>query len=384
MSHGGAWRLTSVPERLARRPTAPRIWLLGMAAGTLGALPQALRAYAQEPHDFFFNLALELVPYSAWALLGPLVLAVFQRVPLEGPRLARHLGVLLVAGAGLAWIHVVLLAPAMAVLLQWSARGVSFLEGLRDLLLARGAVAYLEYLLFLAAWTALRAGRRLRERELAESRLAARLAESRLQALRAQLDPHFLFNTLNAVTGLVRQQRNPEAVEALVELGHLLRASLEGRGDHEVTLEEELELVRRYLGIEQLRFGDRLEVRLEPEPGTLRARVPALILQPLVENAIKHGTARRATRGHIHVLAERRGDRLRLEVRDDGPGLQSGGAGGTGIGVANTRDRIQQLHGEEYGLTLMDLPEGGVLARVELPFVESRTQLSHEEGQGRE
>ncbi|MFP2924181.1 sensor histidine kinase [Pyxidicoccus sp. 3LG] len=352
-----------------------RIWLLGIAVGTLGALPHALRAYAQEPRDFLFKLALELVPYSAWALLGPLILSVFQRVPLEAPRLVRNLGVLLVAGAGLTWIHVLLLSPAMAVLLQWSSRGISFLEGTRDLLLARGAIAYFEYLLFLAAWTALRTARRLRERELEESRLAARLAESRLQALRAQLDPHFLFNTLNAVTGLVRQQRNPEAVEALVELGHLLRASLEGRGDHEVALEDELELVRRYLGIEQLRFGDRLEVHLEPEPDTLRARVPALILQPLVENAIKHGTARRATRGHIHVRSERRGDRLRLEVRDDGPGLRSGGAGGTGIGVANTRDRIRQLHGESYGLTLEDLPEGGVLARVELPFTdEERTR----------
>ncbi|MCP3142400.1 sensor histidine kinase [Pyxidicoccus xibeiensis] len=370
MSNGGAGETGGTPERSVRQPATLKVWALGMAAGTLGALPHALRAYAQEPHDFLFKLAVELVPYSAWALLGPVILAVFQRVPPEGPRLARHLGVLLVAGAGLAWLHVLLLAPAMAVLHQWSERGVSFLAGLRDLLLARGAVAYFEYLLFLAAWTALRSARRLRERELAESRLKTRLAESRLQALRAQLDPHFLFNSLNAVTGLIRQQRNPEAVEALVELGHLLRASLEGRGDHEVSLEDELDLVRRYLGIEQLRFGDRLEVRLEPGPDTLRARVPALILQPLVENAIKHGTARRATRGHIHVRSERRGDRLRLEVRDDGPGLRAGGGGGTGIGVANTRDRIRQLHGNEYGLTLEDLPEGGVLARVELPFDE--------------
>ena len=360
-----------------------RVWALGMAAGTLGALPHALRAYAQDPRDFLFKLALELVPYSAWALLGPLVLAVFHHVPPEAPRLARNLGLLLVAGAGFAQLHVLLLAPAMSVLQQWSARGVSFVEGLRDLLLGRGAVGYFEYLLFLAAWLALRAVGRLRERELAESRLAVQLAESRLRALRAQLDPHFLFNTLNAVTGLVRQERNPEAVEALVELGHLLRASLEGQGDHEVPLEEELELVQRYLGIEQLRFGGRLVVRVEPEPGTLRARVPSLILQPLVENAIKHGTARRASQGHIHVRTARLGDRLRLEVRDDGPGLRAGGAGGTGIGVANTRARLRQLYGEPYGLTLEDLPEGGVLARVELPFMESPANRPDEEARAR-
>ena len=357
--------------RWARLPLTWRVWGLGMAVGTLGALPHALRAYAQEPRDFFFKLALELVPYSAWALLGPLVLAVFQRLPPVAPRLARNLGALLAAGLGFALLHCVLLAPVLEVLQQWSAQGLSFAEGLRDLLLERGVVGYFEYLLFLAAWAALRTARRLRERELAESRLAVQLAESRLRALRTQLDPHFLFNTLNAVTGLVRQQRNPEAVEALVELGHLLRASLEGRGDHEVTLEDELELVRRYLGIEQLRFGGRLSVHLEPEPVTLRARVPALILQPLVENAIKHGTARRAARGHIHVRTRRMGDRLRLEVQDDGPGLQAGGAGGTGVGVANARARIRELYGEEYRLTLEDLPAGGVLARVELPFMEA-------------
>jgi two-component system LytT family sensor kinase len=383
MSHGGAGETVTAQERPSRWPATLKVWALGMAAGTLGALPHALRAYAQEPRDFLFKLALELVPYSAWALLGPLVLAVFQRVPLEGPGLGRRLGVLLVAGAGFAQLHVLLLAPVMAVLQQWSARGLSFAAGLWELLLRRGAVGYFEYLLFLAAWAALRAARRARERELAESRLAVQLAETRLRALRAQLDPHFLFNTLNAVTGLVRQQRNPEAVEALVELGHLLRASLEGRGDHEVPLEEELELVRRYLGIEQLRFGGRLEVRLEPEPGTLRARVPSLILQPLVENAIKHGTARRAGRGHILVRSVRVGDVLRLEVRDDGPGLRAGGAGGTGIGVANTRARIRQRYGSPYGLTLEDLPEGGVLARVELPFVEAREDMTDEEVRSR-
>ncbi|CAM3070185.1 signlal transduction histidine kinase, LytS [Corallococcus sp. ZKHCc1 1396] len=352
-----------------------RVWLLGMGAGLLGAVPHALRAYAEDPRDLLLKLALALLPYSVWALLGPLVLAVFQRIPPERPRRVRHLGLLLVAGAGFVQVHVLLLAPVLSALQQWSARGVSFTEGLWRLLLERGATGYFEYLLLLAAWLALRSTRRLRERELAESRLAAQLAEARLQALRAQLDPHFLFNTLNAVAGLVRQQRNPEAVEALAELGHLLRASLEGRGDHEVLLEDELELVRRFLGIEQLRFGGHLEVHLSPGPDTLKARVPALILQPLVENAIKHGIARKTARGQLQVSTARQGNRLLLEVRDDGPGLRAGGAGGTGIGVANTRARIRQLYGEPYGLTLEDLPGGGVLAKVELPFVETKTDM---------
>lgn len=380
MTQGGAHHGGTVVEPGPRPATMRRIWVLGMAAGTLGAIPHALRAYAEEPRDFLLKLALALVPYSAWAVLGPLVLAVFQRVPLERPRLGRGLAVLLVAGAGFVQVHLLLLAGALAALQRWGASGVPFLEGAWRLLLERGALGYFEYLLFLAAWTALRTTRRLRERELAESRLAVRLAESRLQALRAQLDPHFLFNTLNAVAGLVRQQRNPEAVEAIAELGHLLRASLEGPGDHEVLLEDELELVRRFLGIEQLRFGAHLDVHLAPAPDTLKARVPALILQPLVENAIKHGIARRAAHGHLRVSSARQGHRLLLEVRDDGPGLGAGGAGGTGIGVTNTRARIRQLYGEPYGLTLEELPEGGVVARVELPFLEWKTDMVNLEG----
>ncbi|MCK8498295.1 sensor histidine kinase [Myxococcus fulvus] len=173
---------------------------------------------------------------------------------------------------------------------------------------------------------------------------------------------------MNAVVSLVRQTRNAEAEDALVELSSLLRASLDGRNEQGIALSDELELVRRYLGIEQLRFGSRLRFHLEAAPETLGARVPMLILQPLVENAIKHGTSRRAARGNIWVRTLRRGERLVLEVRDDGPGLRSGGAPGTGIGVANTHERIQQLHGEGYGVTLDDAPGGGALARVELPF----------------
>ncbi|MCP3162118.1 sensor histidine kinase [Myxococcus qinghaiensis] len=358
------------PAGLATRALSPgRLWLLGMAVGLLAALPHAVGAYAREPSAFGFKLALAMVPYSVWALLGPLMLATFVRVTRDAAPRVRDLGLLVALGSGFVLLHALLLALARSWLEQWDAGGVSFSEGLRGLLLERGALGSFEYLLFLAAWAALSAARRARERELAESRLVARLAESRLQALRAQLDPHFLFNTLNAVVGLVRQSRNPEAVDALVELGDLLRASLEGRGDHEVPLSEELELVRRYLGIEQLRFGRRLESHLEPEAETLIARVPSLVLQPLVENAIKHGTSRRVSRGHVWVRAMRQGDRLVLEVRDDGPGLRAGGAGGTGIGVANTRARIRQLYGERYGLTLENAPGGGVIARVELPFV---------------
>ncbi|GEN12813.1 Histidine kinase-, DNA gyrase B-, and HSP90-like ATPase [Myxococcus fulvus] len=346
-----------------------------MGLGLLAALPQALTAQVRDPQGFVSALVLALIPYSVWALLAPLVLMTFRRVSREAPLEARTGGWLIALGGGFVLAHAVLLALGLSVLESWSARGLAFTDGLRRLLLERGVLGSFEYLLFLAAWATLGAFRRARERELGESRLAARLAEARLDALRAQLDPHFLFNTLNAVVSLVRQTRNTEAEDALVELSSLLRASLDGRNEQGIALSEELDLVRRYLGIEQLRFGSRLRFHLEAAPETLGARVPMLILQPLVENAIKHGTSRRAARGNIWVHTLRRGDRLVLEVRDDGPGLDTGSPPGTGIGVANTRERIQQLHGEGYGVTLEDAPGGGALARVELPFQVSTVGL---------
>lgn len=339
-----------------------------MAVGLLAALPHAVGAYARDPTAFGGKLAMALVPYSAWAALAPLILATFQQVGRGAPEGSRRAGVLVAIGGLFVLLHALLLSSLLSVLDAWGAQGRSFGEGMRTVLLERGALGTFEYLLFLAAWMVLNAVRRARERELAEVRWKAQLAESRLQALRAQLDPHFLFNTLNAVVGLVRQSRNPEAVDALVRLGELLRASLEGQGSHEVPLSEELELARRYLEIEQLRFGARLEWSLSPEPETLEARVPPLVLQPLVENAIKHGTSRRLSKGHIQVRATRQGALLVLEVQDNGPGLGQGATGGMGIGVANTRARIEQLHGEAFGLTLTEAAEGGVIARVVLPF----------------
>ncbi|WP_158079917.1 sensor histidine kinase [Archangium sp. Cb G35] len=352
----------------SRRSLFPgQVWVLGTAAGILAALPSALRAYAAEPRDFAFKLALHLFPYSVWALLVPLVLVLFGRAPLAGPRARYHLTLLLGAGVPLSLGHVLLTALPTGWLLRWHGlEGWS--AGLRQLLVDRGAASFIEYLALLAIHHLVASARRLRERELAEARLATRLAESRLQTLRMQLDPHFVFNGLNAVTGLMRMGRGDEAVHALVELGQLLRMSLEGREELEVTLEHEVEFVRRYLGIERLRFGERLQVEMDVEPEAMNALVPALVLQPLVENALRHGVARGAAGGCIRVRATREEDRLLLEVRDNGPGLGRGGEPGTGIGLANTRARLRQLYGEESSLTLTDMEGGGVCARVVLPY----------------
>ena len=197
---------------------------------------------------------------------------------------------------------------------------------------------------------------RFRERELAASRLQGQLAHAQLQALRMQLNPHFLFNALNSIAMLVRGGRNPEAVKMLAGLGDLLRAVLEEERPHEVPLSEELDFLRRYLDIEQVR-ADRLEVRISVAPDAMQARVPNLILQPIVENAIKHGISRSTAASLVEIGAHRENGALVVSVRDDGPGPAPGAP--EGVGLRNTRAR----------LALENAEDGGAVVTLRMPFV---------------
>jgi LytS/YehU family sensor histidine kinase len=209
-----------------------------------------------------------------------------------------------------------------------------------------------------------------RERELRASQLETQLAEARLQALEAQLHPHFLFNALNTIAVLVRTNRNTQAVRVVTGLGELLRHALDSAGTQFVPLKQEIDFIRRYLEIEQIRFGDRLQVEMEIEPGVTDARVPYLILQPLVENAIRHGIASRVAAGRLRITARRDGDRLRLSVEDDGPGLPPDLDAGqrNGVGLSTTAARLAQLYGDDHRFSLGNLPRGGVAADLTLPF----------------
>jgi signal transduction histidine kinase len=215
--------------------------------------------------------------------------------------------------------------------------------------------------------------RRFRERELAAAQLETQLAQADLQALKMQLHPHFLFNALHTIGALVRTGDRDNAVRVVAGLGDLLRRMLEGATQQEVPLKQELEFIRGYLEIEQIRFRDRLSVTVEVEPDVLDAKVPHLILQPLVENALRHGIAPRRSPGHLTLRGRRTGERLELLVRDDGPGIGTGvdGNGTTtrpGIGLANTRARLGRLYGTDYALDVTNLADGGVEARVAVPF----------------
>lgn len=205
-----------------------------------------------------------------------------------------------------------------------------------------------------------------RQRELEASRAREQLSQARLQALRMQLHPHFLFNTLNSISALLEDEP-AEARRMIAQLGDLLRASLRADVLHVIPLEDEIGFLRRYLDIERIRFGDRLIVSMRIEPDTGRAAVPSFLLQPLVENAIRHGIARREHAGHLWVSAQRHNGSLVLHVLDNGPGMPVKPAA-QGIGLANTRRRLRELYGREQALALCARPGGGLDVRVEIPF----------------
>jgi sensor histidine kinase YesM len=244
----------------------------------------------------------------------------------------------------------------------------SFAQMLVNQVRARVYMEIIVYAGIVALGQAMAMYARWRDRDAQAAALEAQLASARLDALRAQLQPHFLFNSLHAVASLVREGRNADAVRTISGLGDLLRQMLDSSG-RESTLGEEIALVRHYIDIQQVRFGDRLRVDFEIEPGVEALRVPPLVLQPLVENALRHGVEPRAAAGHVIVRARRDGSHLILDVEDDGVGVGDGWsmAAGTGTGLRNLAARVEALFGRDAGLTAGPATPRGFLARLRLP-----------------
>jgi signal transduction histidine kinase len=228
---------------------------------------------------------------------------------------------------------------------------------------------FLAYLDVILAGHAIYYARDARSRQLQATALEARLAVAQLDVLRMQLHPHFLFNTLNTVSALMHRDLHA-ADRMLALLGDLLRDSFEKMPAQEVTLKQELGFLEKYLEIEKMRFRDRLTVETRVDPETLDAEVPNLILQPLVENAIRHGIARRREPGHVRLAAWREGDRLELRIRDNGPGLSSEGElqGRGGVGLSNTQARLRQLYGKDHRFELLAPEAGGLEVALSVPF----------------
>ena len=203
--------------------------------------------------------------------------------------------------------------------------------------------------------------------EVKRSALEAQLAQSQLQALKMQLHPHFLFNTLHSISSLVLEDP-PRANSMIARLGDFLRLTLDHSEQQMVMLKQEIEFLRCYLEIEQVRFEDRLTVDFKIEPTTLSAHVPHLILQPLVENAIRHAIAPHAAPGCIKIEAKRSDGLLHLEIKDSGPGLNGASLNVQGVGLKNVQNRLKQIYGDQFRFDMVDRPEGGLTVVLDLPF----------------
>lgn len=308
------------------------------------------------------------LPWYFWAAITPIALRLTRRFPIDGRRRGRMILIHLAAGVLAGWTEGAL--SIGAVLLTGARTPPPQLQGALIELAFWTPFGVLFYSTLAAVGFALEYHRKLREREVLAARVEAQLVEAQLGALRMQLQPHFLFNALHTVAMLVRQGQPQTAVRMLARLSDLLRQILDDAGPQEVPIEEELDLFARYLEIEQIRFGDRLQIQVVLDDSARGALVPNFLLQPLAENAIRHGVARRAAAGCIDLSTRREEGRLILRLRNDGPVLAAGWTleQNSGIGLRNSVARLRHLYGDSGSLRVSNAAEGGVEVRIELPY----------------
>jgi two-component system, LytTR family, sensor kinase len=355
--------LDRAPRPLDRFP-----WWLVVGLWTLPGLINATQMYVTLNTDgytmSFATAAIWVVlPWQIYTLLTPPIVWLARHFPFDRIRnLAVHLVAAVIAGAlfSLAWLSCGVLAGVKTF--------ADPVATVASLALRQSVITMLAYGLVVAGIWVREHQRRSREAALAQAELATQLAEAQLDALRMQLHPHFLFNTLNAISVLMRKHDIERATRMLGGLGDLLRSALENVGVQHVPLRAELGFIDRYLEIEQIRFGDRVRVRRSIAPEVLDARIPNLLLQPLVENALKHGLEPLPKGGQIELSAQRRADRLRIEIRDDGAGLNGSRAG---IGLSNVRARLERLYQSDQSFTL-EPASPGVRVVVEIPYQDIR------------
>ncbi len=350
---------------------------------TVGLLFTVQQIVAAKVHGGHPNWVLvgviELVYWNVWAAYTPLVIGLAKRFPLTGPRFVPHLA-----------IHTItsfLMAPLASVAEYLLSRGLLWLlfritdPGALRLLptftvsvVSMSFTGVLTYWLVVGLYQSIHFYQAAMERQTRAAQLETQLSHAELENLKSQLHPHFLFNSLHTI-GVLMQEDVDAASHLLVCLGDLLRMALERR-ENEITLESELEFVGKYLEIEQTRFHDRLKVHMDVPPDLLGVYVPSLALQPLVENAIKHGISVDSAAGRLEIAAQRQNGRVWLCVRDDGPGPAPGSRLRLGVGLANVQSRLKQLYGDESSLQLTGGNGRGCEAIITIPLRSSHEDQS--------
>jgi len=348
---------------LGRRQAVALIAALWTLFGTVCALQVWLSMLAHN-HSLPRVVLYEIAVWDAWILLTFLVARLARRIPVVPPSsraLLLHLlaGVVIGVAHGAWWVALELLIVPYDVM-----NPTVFTTPFVKTAFYQMPLELLLYALVVMTVYAADTYARYREREMSAARLEKLLAEARLRALELQIQPHFLFNTLNAISALIHTGAHPDALKMVTGLSDLLRYALDRAGGPNVTVGDEVEMLRRYLEIQRTRFADRLTYAIDVAPEAERAAMPVLLLQPLAENAVHHGLAASAGPGHVDVRVARDGDALRIRVWNTG---RLGAAREAGIGLTNIAARLRQLHGDRQALALRE-EASGVLAEVTLPW----------------
>jgi len=375
---------SALKRDLRNYPTFFLIWtIIGVFFFSQGL---SQKFFSHDPTPWWHYLISWLVGVYLWALLMPGVLWLGRKFPIERRNWLRHVPLHLLLGVAVSVVQLVLESAILPRLGVFPVLMSTFTSTFAFLLVIGFHSGIMTYWTVLGVQYGIGYYQNYQERkqealrlELRASELQSQLVGAQLGVLKMQLQPHFLFNTLNAIMVLVRQQRAREAEQTLSHLSDLLRCVLEDVEAQEVPLRRELEYLQLYLSIEQVRFQDRLRVEISADPAILDAAVPQMVLQPVVENAIRHGIGRSSSAGRIKISAARLNNTLELKVQDDGPGFPSAGSfekhssphhssQNPGIGLANTRAHLQQLHGEGARLTTENGQPHGAVVTIVLPY----------------
>jgi two-component system LytT family sensor kinase len=302
--------------------------------------------------------------WYTWAALTPLVVRWAKKFPIESVNAFRAAAWNILGAAGFSVVHVFLQSFLSSVGLGGNTSTRSFSQVLSRALPDEFHASLATCAVILCASHAMEYYRRYSDRKIKASQLETALAQAQIAALRMQINPHFLFNALNSVSALIDE--DPKAAsKMLARLGDFLRLTLKNNGSEMSSLRQELQFLKSYLQIEQVRFGDRLKVDIDVEAAALEAAVPSLILQPIVENAFRHAISK-VESGRLGIQGRRHSDQLELKVTDNGPGLRDGGAGG--LGLANTKARLQTQYGVAQSMVLENAAGGGLVVTIRIPF----------------